>query len=98
MKVRHADPKMALVETDRAHKTGLPVAVIASARRKLNFLRQSADERDIRVMKSLRLEKLSGARDGEYSIRVNDQWRIILRFDDTCTPREIVILGIEDYH
>ena len=98
MKVRYADASMALIKTDRAHKTGLPVAVIASARRKIHFLRQANDERDIRAMKSLRLEKLAGARAGEHSIRLNDQWRLTFRFDDSSTPREIEILGIEDYH
>lgn len=98
MKVRHASANTALIETDKAHKTGLPVAVIASARRKLRFLRQAVDERDIRAMKSLKLEKLLGARKGDYSLRVNDQWRITLSFDDTRSSREIVILTIEDYH
>ena len=49
-------------------------------------------------MKSLKFEKLLGARKGDYSLRVNDQWRITLSFDNTRSPREIVILTIEDYH
>lgn len=98
MKVRHADRKTELIETDKAHKTGLPVSVIASARRRLQFLKQAVDERDLRAMKGLRFEKLSGARKGQCSIRINNQWRIVLQIDSTCNPQEIVILGIEDYH
>ena len=98
MKIRHANSKTEIVETSDAHKLGLPVAVIVSARRKLQFLRQARDERDIRAMKSLAFEKLKGDRKGEHSVRLNDQWRLVLRIDEECEPRELIILSIEDYH
>lgn len=98
MKVSHEGEKTALVETDQAHKSGLPVAVIASARRKLRFMRHAVDERDLRVMKSLHFEKLKGARNGQCSIRLNDQWRIVFKINQQNEQREIEILSIEDYH
>ena len=37
------------------------------------------DEQDLRSLKSLRYEKLKGARFGQHSLRLNKQWRLILR-------------------
>ncbi|WP_119390517.1 type II toxin-antitoxin system RelE/ParE family toxin [Taklimakanibacter lacteus] len=97
MKVRHTKKETELVETDQAHKSGLPVAVIAAARRKLRFIRDAKDERDLRAMKSNHFEKMKGS-EGQYSIRLNDQYRLILEFDLSCNPREVVIVAITDYH
>lgn len=36
---------------------------------------------DLRIPPGNRLEKLSGDRDGQYSIRINDQWRICFRWE-----------------
>ena len=49
---------------------------------------------DLRVPPGNRLEKLSGDREGQYSIRVNDQWRICFRWTD-AGPEEVEIV---DYH
>lgn len=96
--MRYDDSKIELVESDKAHKLGFPVAVIASARRKLRFIRQAVDERDLRAMKSLHYENLKGERKGQCSIRLNNQWRMIFRVNSESEPREVVILDIEDYH
>ena len=98
MEVRFADKGLALIETDAAAKTKLPTAVIISARRKLQFIRNAMDERDLRAWRSLHYEKLSGKRDGQHSIRLNDKWRLIIQLDQECSPEEIVIVAIEDYH
>jgi proteic killer suppression protein len=50
------------------------------------------------VWKSLRFEKLQGDRAHQHSIRLNDQWRLIIEFDGTSPNKKIVIVGIEDYH
>ena len=91
MKVRYADSQTELIETDQAHRLRLPVVVIKMARRRIRVLRQCRDERDIRAIPSFHYEKLSGERDGQKSIRINDQWRIILHVDRECDPIEIEI-------
>ncbi len=98
MEVRFADKRLALVETDKAAKTKLPAAVIISARRKLQFIREAADERDLRAWRSLHYEKLSGDREGQRSIRLNEKWRLVFQIDNDSVPPEIVVIGIEDYH
>lgn len=54
--------------------------VRAVARRKLDLIGAAADIRDLAVPPGNRLEKLKGRLAGYYSIRVNDQFRIIFRF------------------
>ena len=48
---------------------------------------------DLRVPPGNRLELLKGNRAGQYSIRINDQWRVCFRWDDGAEDVEIV-----DYH
>ena len=93
-----ADPKLALVETEEAGKTKLPVSVIQSARRKLTVLRAAIDDRSLRNWKSLHYEKLKGDRNGLRSIRLNDQYRMVLSLDETTNPQTATVLAIEDYH
>jgi len=98
MKVEFADSKLSLIRTDQAHETKLPISVIQSCRNKLDVLESAPDERTLRNWRSLHYEKLKGNRDGQRSIRLNDQWRLIFELDDNETPPIIKILSIEDYH
>jgi proteic killer suppression protein len=64
------------------------------AKRKLESLNAAAKLDDLLVPPSNRLEKLRGDRKEFYSIRVNDQWRIIFRWRD-CEAFDVAII---DYH
>ena len=69
-------------------------AVERPARRKLLYLHRARRLEDLKVPPGNRLEALKGDRKGQYSIRVNDQWRICFRWDDgNAYDVEIV-----DYH
>lgn len=72
--------------------------VIRAFRRKLQLLDGATDERDLRAIKSLRLEKLSGDRAGTSSIRLNDQYRLILQFKTGDDGRIVLVLELVDYH
>jgi proteic killer suppression protein len=98
MRIVFAADELALIETDEAGATRLPVAVIKSARRKLTVLRAATDDRSLRNWKSLRDEKLKGNREDQRSIRINDQYRMVFRLNDETDPPTITILSIEDYH
>ncbi|MDP2582412.1 type II toxin-antitoxin system RelE/ParE family toxin [Shimia thalassica] len=98
MKVVFADDTLALIETNQAARTRLSVALIKSARRKLTLLRAAPDERSLRNWKSLHYEKLKGDREGQRSIRLNDQFRLVFKLDDVTSPPTIIVVCIEDYH
>lgn len=98
MDVEFRDKRLALLETDRAAETRLPISVINACRNKLVVLRAAPDERTLRNWKSLHYEKLEGKRSGQRSIRLNRQWRIVFTFSDECRPPVITVLSVEDYH
>ena len=73
-----------------------PVAAMDSpaAMRKLRQLNQAASLAELGVFRGNRLEPLSGDRLGQFSVRVNDQWRICFRW----TERGPENVEIVDYH
>ena len=72
----------------------LPNDIQAVARRKLRMLNNAHRLDDLRIPPANRLEALKGKRKGQYSIRVNDQWRICFVWaDGNANEVEIV-----DYH
>jgi proteic killer suppression protein len=60
----------------------------------------AVDERDLYAQKGLRFEKLKGKRgkQGQRSLRLNDQWRLILTVDEDEQGNYLTIIDIEDYH
>jgi proteic killer suppression protein len=60
----------------------LPSDIQDVARRKLRLLNNAASLQDLRVPPANRLEPLKGDRKGQWSIRVNDQWRLCFRWTD----------------
>ena len=58
------------------------VNIEAAARRKLRQLEIASRLEDLRVPPGNRLEALKGRRSGQYSIRINDQWRVCFRWAD----------------
>ena len=72
----------------------LPGDIQPVARRKLRMLNNVASLVDLRIPPANRLEALKGERKGQYSIRINDQWRICFRWDDG-DAHEVEIV---DYH
>lgn len=98
MRIEYADERMARICTAEAHKLGLPIAVIRAAQRKLILLEQAPDERTLRNWKSLNYKKLSGEREGQRSVRINDQYRIVFELLEDERPPAIRILEIDDTH
>jgi proteic killer suppression protein len=61
---------------------GFATDIQEAARRKLRMLNNSVDIKDLMIPPSNRLEKLKGNLKNFHSIRVNNQWRIIFRWDN----------------
>lgn len=72
----------------------LPVEIQNIGRRKLRMLHNSQSILDLRIPPSNRLEKLSGKLSDFYSIRINDQWRIIFKWENNQAYQVQII----DYH
>lgn len=98
MRIEFADDDLARICTDEAHRLGLPFAIIKAARRRLIQLEAATDERDLRNLKSLNYKKLQGDREGQRSVRINDQYRVIFTLSDGERPPVITIVEIGDTH
>ena len=72
----------------------IPRPVQRRALRKLLLLDAAESLDDLRVPPGNRLEKLSGDREGQYSIRINDQWRICFGWENA----DAYAVEIADYH
>lgn len=73
---------------------GFSTDIQETARRKLRMLNNSIDIKDLMIPPSNRLEKLKGNRKDFYSIRVNDQWRLIFQW----TNGNAFKVELIDYH
>lgn len=72
----------------------LPSSLRRAARRKILYLHDAAELNDLRAPPGNRLEQLKGGLRGYFSIRVNDQWRLIFRWHEgNVTDLELI-----DYH
>jgi toxin HigB-1 len=72
----------------------LPVDIQQAALRKLRMLNNAISLTDLRIPPANRLERLTGDRAGQYSIRINDQWRICFEWQEGDAFR----VEIADYH
>ena len=80
-----------LYETGASQRFG---AVVRVALRKLDMIAAATTVETLRVPPGNRLEKLSGKREGQWSIRINDQWRVCFEWAGTNAEN----VEICDYH
>lgn len=78
----------------RQRSRKLPGDIQQIALRKLRMLNRALNITDLRVPPANRLEKLKGERKGQYSIRINNQWRICFRWQNG----DAYDVEIVDYH
>ena len=86
------DETQKIYQRQRSRK--LPSDIQQVALRKLRMINNSVTINDLRVPPANRLEKLSGNRAGQWSIRINDQWRICFRWEGS----DAIDVEITDYH
>ncbi|MBA7475389.1 Toxin HigB-1 [subsurface metagenome] len=78
----------------REYSKKLPHNIQKVAFRKLRMINRSKTLSDLKIPPANRLEKLSGQRKGQYSIRINDQWRVCFKWIDN----NALEVEITDYH
>ena len=93
MDIRFRDDALSRLEVE-ADDGGYPPGIAKAFRKRMQTLRAATDERVLRQWKSLHFEKW----EDHHSVRLNEQWRLILDFEGDSSSKVVVILGIKDYH
>ena len=86
------DETQKIYQRQRSRK--LPSDIQQVALRKLRMINNAVSINDLRVPPANRLEKLSGNRAGQWSVRINDQWRVCFRWEGS----DAYDVEIADYH
>jgi proteic killer suppression protein len=98
MNVRFEDGDLDRLETDPRFTNRLPPEVVRAFRKLMQYIRAATDERDFYEKKSLRFEQLQGDKEGQRSMRLNDQWRLVVELEGESPTKTVVVVKIDDYH
>jgi toxin HigB-1 len=97
MRVKFKDANLDRLESDPTFNGGNP-GIVKAFRKRMQQIRAARDERLFYSQKALRFEKLKGSRKNQHSMRLNDQWRLVLEFEGDNPDKTVVVVSIEDYH
>jgi proteic killer suppression protein len=67
-------------------------------RKVMGAIMAAVSEQDLYAMRSLKFEKLQGKRKGQHSLRLNQQWRLIVRLTHQDTGKVVMVVEVVDYH
>ena len=98
MEVEFIESDLARLEVEKEFMAGYDRAVIRGFRKVMQAIRAAPDERDLYALRGLRMEKLLGKRQHQHSLRINDQWRLIIQILGRGSDKTIRVVAIEDYH
>ena len=100
MRLRHKSDVLARLEVEPSYKAegAYSKGIIGQFRKVMGILRNAVDERDLGAFNALRYKPLQKPRDHQHSVRINDQFRLILEWEGKGETRTLTIVGIEDYH
>jgi toxin HigB-1 len=98
MEIEFQDESLDLLETDANFSAGYANEIVKAYRKRIQAIRAANDERDLYAVKGNRFEKLKGDRSHQHSLRLNDQWRLIIEIKSGSPKNTIVVVDIEDYH
>ena len=97
MEVRFADDVLDRLETDPSDGS-FSQALVKAFRKRIQLIRAASTTQTFYALKSLHFEKLKGDLSDSYSMRLNDQWRLVLKLEEVAGQQAVLICGIEDYH
>ena len=98
MKVDFGDAECDRLETDPTFSAGFAGNIVRAYRKVMRIIRDAPDERDLYALRGLRFEGLKGDRSHQHSLRLNDQWRLIIELRGRAEEKIVYVVGIEDYH
>ena len=98
MNIKFRDQELDKLDSDASFSCGWNDSIVSTFRKRMQIIRSAPDERVFYAMRSLHFEKLKGSRNHQFSMRLNDQWRLILEFEGKGESKVVEVIAIEDYH
>jgi toxin HigB-1 len=98
MDVNFKNESLDRLETDAKYNAGFGDVIVRAYRRAMLHIRAAADERTFYARRSFNFEKLKADREGQYSMRLNEQWRLIVELIGEAPNKTVFIIEITDYH
>jgi toxin HigB-1 len=98
MDVAFKDQSLDRLEVDATYSAGFGNEVVKAYRKRMQQIRAATDERTFYASRALNFEKLKGSREGQYSMRLNDQWRLIVELRGEAPRKTVYVVEIADYH
>jgi proteic killer suppression protein len=98
MEVEFAGQELRRLAEDKGFFGQWSVPIARAYRKRLVQIVASVDERDLRFPGGNHFERLQGDRNHQWSMRINDQWRLILEIRRDGTKTIVRVVDIEDYH
>jgi toxin HigB-1 len=98
MRVEFGNRDLARLETDSTYLMGLAPQHVRGYRKVVNQIRQATDERIFWNSRALKFERLKGTRKHQHSMRLNDQFRLIVELIGEGPDKTVKIVSVEDYH
>jgi len=98
MEIEYRNQDLDRLETDKDFTAGFSRDIVKAFRKRIQAIRAAIDERDLSAVRGNNFEKRKGNRSHQYSMRLNDQWRLIIEIKHASPKNIIIVIDIEDYH
>jgi len=92
------DKDLLLLYTEEKNAHRYPSGIVEAFFEVMAIIGNATSEADIRAFKSLHFEKLTGNREGQVSLRLNKQYRLIVQIEKDEKGKLLWIIEINDYH
>jgi proteic killer suppression protein len=98
MEIEYRNDDLDRLETDKDFTAGFSRDIVRAFRKRIQAIRAAIDERDLYAVRGNNFEKLKGNRSHQRSMRLNDQWRLIIEIKHASPKNIVLVIDIEDYH
>jgi toxin HigB-1 len=98
MEVEFEDEDLRRLASDPSFDMGMERGIVRAFRMRVQVIAAAEDERAFYKLTSWNFEKLKGDLLGKYSVRLNKQWRLLMRLEKKASGKIVVIISICDYH
>jgi proteic killer suppression protein len=97
MDVSFRDDELERLDREASFTAKLAPGVVKAFRKRMQTIKAASDERDFYAFKSLHYEQMK-SNPKQHSMRLNDQYRLIIELEEGSGTKAVVVVRIEDYH